>query len=152
MEAVLSGNISSWFEDSKSACDKDCPQGGSCIESIGTIRTLKTCAAESFGEAALARDWDNITPNHTAVAAWFDRAHAGRLVSPDGKVTDVVYKVGHQRVCVTAWAAMRGVPRATASSIDRAVWAGEMMWNDGTVRLAANAQRTLNATLTAAAT
>ena len=49
MEAVTTGNISAWLADAKCACNKDCPQFGKCIEVVGTIRTLKVCAAESFG-------------------------------------------------------------------------------------------------------
>ena len=46
MEAVTTGNISAWLADAKCACNKDCPQFGKCIEAVGTIRTLKICAAE----------------------------------------------------------------------------------------------------------
>jgi hypothetical protein len=151
MEAVTTGNISAWLADAKCACNKDCPQFGKCIEAVGTIRTLKICAAESFGEAALSQDWERITPNHAATAAWFKLALGGRLVDPSGKVTDVVYKVGDQRVCLPAWGAMRGVPPTTANTIDRAVRAGEMTWNDGMAAAADNSLRTANATLRNAA-
>ena len=152
MAAVKTGNVSAWLADAKRGCGKDCPQGGSCLEAVGTIRVLKVCAAESFGEAALVEDWDKITPNYTANAAWFQLAHSGRIVDQSGNVTDISYKVGDQRVCLQPWAAMRGIPPSTASTIDRMVRAGEMTWNDGTARAAADATRTLKGTLTGAAT
>ena len=93
MQIACSGNVSSWLADEKRMCGKDCPQGGSCIEAVGNVRTLKVCAAESFGDAALLQDWESITPNHGAVAQWFQLAHSGRLVDPAGNVTDIIYKV-----------------------------------------------------------
>ena len=47
---------------------------------------------------------------------------------------------------------MRGVPPTTANTIDRAVHAGEMMWNDGMATAADISSRTANATLKNAAT
>ena len=113
-------------------------------ENVGSIAILKACAGESFGEAALLNDWDAITPNHTAVSNWFDRAKAGRLTDASGKLT-IQYKVGDRLVCRAAWAAMRHIPAATAETIDRKLRAGETVWNDGTRRTAANATRTLEA-------
>ena len=152
MEVVKTGNVSAYLADPKRACSKDCPQGGKCLEAVGTILVLKGCAAESFGEAALEEQWDKIRGNHAAVAAWFMLAHSGRIVDGAGKVTDVLYKVGSQLVCAPAWGAMRGMPASTAASIDRAVRAGEMMWNDGTARAVSSAARTLSAPLKTAAT
>ena len=149
MEMVTTGDLSAIVK--RVQCSKDCPQHGKCVEMIGTIRALKTCAAESFGDAALLQQWDQITPNHAATAAWFALAHAGRLVDATGKVTGVRLKIDDQLVCQPAWAGMRGIPPTTASSILRSVYAGEMMWNDGTIRTLQSATRKLSGTLTNAA-
>ena len=75
------------------------------MEAVGTIRVLKVCAAESFGDAALEEQWDKIMGNHAATAAWFALAHSGRLVDASGAVISVLYKVGDQLVCAPAWGA-----------------------------------------------
>ena len=152
MKVVKTGNLSAYLADPKRACSKNCPQGGKCLEAVGTIRVLKGCAAESFGEAALEEKWDQIRGNHAAVATWFMLAHSGRIVDGAGKVIDVLYKVGSQLVCAPVWGAMRGMPPSTVASIDRAVLAGEMMWNDGSARAVSSAARTLTAPLKTAAT
>ena len=150
MEAINTGNLASIIANPKLACSKDCPQHGRCMEDVG-IRVLKVCAAESFGEAALEQLWDSITPNHTAVATWFELARSGRIVNEAGTVA-VLYKIGDSLVCAPAWAAVRGIPPTTAAAIDRAVRAGANTWNDGTQRAAASAERSLRGPLKAAAT
>ena len=95
-------------------CSKGCPQGGKCFENLGTIRVLKICATESFGDAALLEQWDGITPNHKATGAWFALAYGSRIVDASGAVTDVLYRVDGKLVCMAAWAAMRGIPPTTA--------------------------------------
>ena len=123
------------------------------MENLGTIRALKTCAAESFGAAALDAKYDEITPKYSAINAWFALALSGRHVDGvAGNVTSVVYKVADQVVCSPAWAVMRGVPASTGQAIDRAVRAGEMVRNDGAGRVAASANRTIRSTLRTAAT
>jgi hypothetical protein len=99
MESVLTGNLSSLLADPRSACSEDCPQGGKCVEAVGTVRLLKVCAAESFGTAALEQQWDKIVGNHACrVAEWFTLAHSGRAVSTDRR-----YPAGPtcESVCVT---------------------------------------------------
>jgi hypothetical protein len=133
------------------ACTKNCPNNGTCMENHVSLRVLKQCAAESFGDAALHQQWASITPNHTADRQWFELAYGSRIVE-SGAVTDVLYRVDGSRVCQSAWAAMRGVPPTTAKTIDRMVRAGERSWNDGLARLESNATRTLKAPLKTAAT
>ena len=77
MQAISTGNLSMFLANVKYACAKDCPQGGHCLEDVGTIRVLSVCASESFGDAALNENWGQLTPKHTAVAGWFQHAHAG---------------------------------------------------------------------------
>ena len=152
MQAISTGNLSMFLTNIHYACSKNCPQGGKCLEAVGSIRTLKVCAGESFGDAALSQNWDQLRPKHNAIVGWFQRAHAGRLLDASGNVSEIRYQVGDQLVCGPAWAAMRGVPPATAASIDRAVRRGEMTWNDGTGRAAANSTRTLEGSRRGAAT
>ena len=176
MSAITSGNLSSFLA---AGCAKGCPQHGKCMENMCTVRVLKVAATESFGDAALTMQWGELTAKHTAVEGWFQRAHAGRRTDAHGKVVGIIYKVDDQLVCHPAWTAMRGIPPATSSSIERAVrggvqclcsvsrysacaWcvyvayvrymAGEMEWKDSTAKSAANATRALEGTLKAAAT
>ena len=123
---------------------------GECSLYVG-IRVLKVHAAESFGEAALEQLWDKIIPNHTATAAWFERARSCRVVDQAGAVA-VLYRNDDNFVCAHAWAAIRGIPPTTADAIDRAVRAGANTWNDGTGRAVAGAARSLQGPLKAAAT
>ena len=122
------------------------------MENVGTIREFKAAANESFGVAALEGQWDQLMPKYTAISAWFALALSGRLVDSLGNVTSVVYKVADQVVCLPAWAAMRGVPPATAQTIDRAVRAGDVTWNDGTAKTARTEALRRRGTLQAAAT
>jgi hypothetical protein len=87
VEPIITGNLSVLVD--KATCTSNCPTSGKCMEAIGTIQKLKVCAAESFGEAALAKQWENITSNHTAVVSWFQLALAGRIVDGAGTVTEV---------------------------------------------------------------
>ena len=57
-------------------------------------------------------------------SAWFELACSGRILDQSRKVHDVILTVGGHRVCAAAWAAMRGIPPATATTIVRRVWAG----------------------------
>lgn len=121
MTAITSGNLSSFLA---TGCAKGCPQHEKCMENVCTIRVLKVAASESFGTAALTMRWPELTPKHTAVEDWFQRARAGRQTDAHGKVVDILYKVDDQLVCHPAWTTMRGIPPATSSTIERAVRAG----------------------------
>ena len=145
MKSIEKGDLSAIV--ASAACAIDCAHGGKCVERVASIRVLKQCAAESFGEAALLGQWEQLTQAHTANRQWFDLALSGRLVDDQGVVTTVLYRVGDQLVCAPAWGAMRGVKPTTCATIDRLVRAGEMTWNDGTARELANANRTLKAPL-----
>ncbi len=94
------------------------------MENMCSVRALKVAATESFGDAALTMQWHELTAKHTAVEGWFQRAHAGRRTDAHGKVIDIIYKVDDQLVCHPAWTAMRGIPPATSSTIERAVRGG----------------------------
>ena len=148
VEAVNSGNLSSFLG---TQCASDCPQGGKCVELLGTMTVLKHCAAESFGVAALLHDWDNITKNHAACRQWFQLAYAGRITDVTGAVQSVTYKVGGQLVCAPAWAAMRGIKASTAEAIHRAVRNGQHDWTDSTKRTFDAARRHQRSNLTTAA-
>ena len=148
IEAVRSGNLSSFFG---TQCAPGCPQGGKCVEKLGTVQALKQCAAESFGVEALLGDWDNITQNHTACRQWFQRAYAGRIIDGTGAVQSVTYKVGGQLVCAPAWAAMRGIRASTGAAIDRAVRSGQHEWRDGTKQTFDAARRQQHSNFTTAA-
>ena len=121
MAAITSGNLSSFLA---AGCAKGCPQHGKCMENMCSVRALKVAATESFGDAALTMQWHELTAKHTAVEGWFQRAHAGRRTDAHGKVVGIIYKVDDQLVCHPAWTAMRGIPPATSSTIERAVRGG----------------------------
>ena len=60
---------------------------------------------------------------------WFDLARLGRARDASGSVTSIQYKVADRVVCLDTWAAMRGVPPATAQTIDRKLRFGDDVWN-----------------------
>ena len=132
-------------------CGKECPNDGRCNEVVGSIATLKTVAAESFGTAVLQADWAAITQNHSAVQQWFVVARAGCFRDATGAIAGITYKVEDHVVCLGGWASMRGVPPSTADRIERRVLAGDMVWNDGAGRLMDTAARKLCGHLTQAA-
>ena len=158
------------------ACLPNC--SGCDVGSFATLQLAQLCATESFGEAAVAgvlctcsaalmqvhraalisvialatEDWYNIKRNHTATDDWFTLARSGRMCDPSGAIMAITYKIGDHRVCLDTWAAMRGVPPSTATTIDRKVRAGVVTWNANSTKLVALAQRSERAALVRLAT
>lgn len=116
------------------------------------IRVVKHCVKQSFGEAALVKDWSNIRSNHEAVQNWFHMAHAQRVVDPSNKkVTHVNYTLNGTPVCLGAWAAFHGLRPTTAASIHRQVLSGHEYWNAGLAKQRTKALREQKADLSNAA-
>eukprot|EP00965_Chrysotila_dentata_P184189 6081213-Pleurochrysis_carterae.AAC.1 len=80
-----------------------CAFGQTCLQSNFTLRTLRNCAAITFGESVLDGKKPTIG-NHAATPNWFKLVYDCRVVVGD-QVTGIDLRVEGRRVCEGAFAA-----------------------------------------------
>lgn len=130
-------------------CSRNCK--GCDVGSFATPRLAQWCAAQTYGDAVLCMDWDNLIAKQTAIASAFDRAKASSVCSSSGKVITIDYKVDGHPVCLGVWTKFFGLAEKTGETIDRCVRRGESVWNDNLRKQEALAKRKVNGTLQNAA-
>eukprot|EP00965_Chrysotila_dentata_P150352 4966422-Pleurochrysis_carterae.AAC.1 len=84
-------------------CVPRCSFGQTCLQSNFTLRTLRSCASFTYGEAVLDGK-PPTTHNHSIVRAWFDLVYNCRVVVGN-RVASIDLSVEGHRICEGAFAA-----------------------------------------------